>query len=87
MTAPFFLGNQRDAGVLFGAATVGGLLGAWGVTQLSSFAPGTMRARPALRGGRVETAASGAVKFDVVANALMAAGGMPGYHSLLSIRF
>ena len=86
MTAPFFLGNQRDAGVLFGAATVGGLLGAWGVTQLSSFAPGTMRARPARRGGRVETAASGAMTFDV-ANALMAAGGMPGYHALLSIRF
>lgn len=84
MTAPFFLGNQRDAGVLFGAATVGGLLGAWGVTQLSNFAPGTMKARPAFNGTR--GADAGPVSFDV-GGALMAASGMPGSHGILRIRF
>lgn len=87
MTTPFWLGDQRDPGVLFGAATVGGLLGAWGVTQLSDFAPGTMRARPASRTTRVARGpGDDAVQFDVT-SALMAASGVPGRHALLSIRF
>ena len=86
MTAPFLLGGQKDAGVLFGAATAGGLLGAWGVTQLSNFAPGTMRSRPASRNTRVSEGPAGPVQFDL-AEALMAVTGVPGRHSLLSIRF
>ncbi|MBI3790893.1 MAG: hypothetical protein HY275_08440 [Gemmatimonadetes bacterium] len=84
MTTPFLLGGQKDAGVLFGAATAGGLLGAWGITQLSNFAPGTMRARPASRAGRV--AERGPVQVDL-GEALMAASGVPGRHALVSIRF
>ncbi len=86
MTAPFLLGNQKDAGVLFGAAAVGGALGAWGITQLSSFAPGTMRSRPALGPSRVSDARTGPVQFDMT-SALMAAGGVPGRHAVVSIRF
>ncbi len=86
LTAPFLLGNQRDAGVLFSVATAGGLLGAWGVTQLSNFAAGTMRSQPAMGAARTSVAKAGAVQFDM-SSALMAASGVPGYHSLVSIRF
>ncbi len=86
LTAPFLLGNQRDAGVLFSVATVGGLLGAWGVTQLSNFAPGTMRSKPAMGATHTSVAKAGAVQFDM-SSALMAASGVPGHHSLVSIRF
>jgi hypothetical protein len=86
LTAPFLLGNQRDNGLLFGVATVGGLLGAWGVTELSNFAPGTMRAKPALGGSRTQVAKTGAVQFDAM-GAVMAASGVPGRHGLLSIKF
>ena len=86
LTAPFLLGNQRDAGVLFSVATAGGLLGAWGVTQLSNFAPGTMRSKPALGVTNTSVARAGAVQFDAM-GAVMAASGVPGHHSLVSIRF
>ena len=84
LTGPFLLGETKDAGVLFGAATAGSLLGMWGVTSLSSFTPGTMRAAiPGTGGGGRGRAA---VEF-LPTNLAFAAAGVPGRFPLLHVRF
>lgn len=86
LTGPFLLGETKDSGVLFGAATAGSLLGVWGVTQLSVLAPGTMRSTPA--GGARGGAGRGRAALELMpANLAFAAAGVPGRFPLVHVRF
>ena len=86
LTAPFLLGETKDSGVLFGAATAGSLLGMWGVTSLSSFAPGTMRSAAPRTGGAGGSHGRAAIEV-MPTNLAFAVAGVPGRFPLLHIRF
>lgn len=86
LTAPFLLGNNTDSGVLFGAAAVGSLIGAWGVTSLSNFAPGTLKGAAGTKGGMAQRPAERDVEFMPI-NAAFAAAGIQGRFPLVHVRF
>ena len=88
LSGPFLLGDTKDSGVLFGAATAGALLGVWGVTQLSTLAPGTMRGSGAVPSGGRGGAGRGRASVELrPENFAFAAAGLPGRFPLLQIRF
>ena len=86
LTLPFVLGNTTDSGVLFGAAAVGSLIGAWGVTSLSNFAPGTLKRAGGATGSMARRPAERDVEFMPV-NAAFAAAGVQGRFPLVHVRF